>query len=173
MSTLIPQDVLKKRRQAFLYFIKKYPNTPIDVVEDFASFCTIQWYKGRKMNTAIKFLAVDFLRTKLRYTDEEVLEAKKNGKTLRGTKDALGGKENLGLNIEIHGKRVTYAIRETILTTLNASKLSTLERAIVILKTQWGFTFKEIGHVFGLSEGRICQMERSLVGLLKTANKKR
>lgn len=121
-------------------------------VEDFVQSCAVLWFEGRDIRTDFNFLLADWLRENGSYTREgntpkDALRSAMYDQK-HGTAFMFADFKSTDPADHVHDPRVNAFLK----------KLPQIKRAVVILKFSWSLTSREIAHVLGVSEQRICQM---------------
>lgn len=155
------RDIRELQKRAENYFKKRWPSKR-DFAEDFGSYCAIKWCENKGKETNLYRLGIDFLRSFTsshgQYGSRDAL----NQIDTKSIEDIKREKASLGKN--------SHSIeRFDESSCLRDKRLSERERVMLILFFEWGFTKKEISHVFGIAESRT---NKVLQGILD-AQKKR
>lgn len=140
------RDIRELQKRAENYFKKRWPSKR-DFAEDFGSYCAIRWCENKGKETNLYRLGIDFLRT---FTESA---------GQRGSCDVLGQQSTRSLEHTKGSKSGLGSVSGAIArfdesSCLRDKRLSERERVMLILFFEWGFTKKEISHVFGIAESR-------------------
>lgn len=139
MENISPERVKQIVKSARRHITKK--NLPIQDADDFAQEALIKIMNGRK--TRLKYILIDYLRAN--YSNPRA----KSGKDKYNITTSYSELNEDTMSEPTYKDDLDFnALKNT---------LDSKERAIVTLRYKWGFTEKEIGDCFGITEGRVSQ----------------
>lgn len=155
------EDIIKRRGQAEAFFRRKHPRESPEQVADFGSYCVEQWLKGRDPRTAFVYLAVDFFRS-----PDGIGRASRGSDITKRRSRAADPEEGPSILESLVDPGEPPGSPSSLAVVHRA--ISGQERAIWLLAYQYGFTLKEIGLLFGVTESRISQrLARIQEGVLR------
>lgn len=149
-------DLIARRKLAEGYFRRRWPRDSA-YIEDFGSYCLELWYKNQRLNTGFGRLGIVFLRTFVR----------KTGK--KGSCDAMASRHRVyddptnGYELQL-GKESEAITSFDLTTCLRRDDIPVRDRICMILYFERNFNNRELGDLFGVSEGRMSQMMKEIIG---------
>lgn len=117
--------------------------------DDIAHAVLLHFLEGKGDNQKVQYAVIDKIRQAYGRTDRKA--------TVKPARDAFNQassyKMHLVANESITGQEFEGRIDEYV------KELMGHERAVLVLLYQWGLSLGEIGHCFGVSESRVCQIK--------------
>lgn len=150
----------EKRYIARVYILRHNPFAQKEDAEDFCSFCTELWLQDRRKKASIEQLYIDYVRM----FGIGKYHKKPSGLEFSSVEYNPDTDDTSKLNQEI--------------LTMEAvdmgpiGRLKNQDRVIAILYFHWGFTAKEIGYCYGVTESAIALHLKEIYVWLKTRTPK-
>lgn len=139
------------------YALTKYKATHYDA-EDITQEVVLMWAeRGFKKGQSIDYAVIDFLRKYTGRKGSVGYDSRTKLQNPAGLDDGLKYQQSAGL--DLGERRNTWGFERFFYGE---------ERAILLLITKWGFSETEVGDLFGVTGGRICQRYKIIQGRIST-----
>lgn len=149
------KDYIEKAEQVKRVYARKYPNSQYNS-DELYSFVIDQLMRGRSIRTKSKWLIIDFIRhmesDPRRATRKKIIE-KEGIERLKGLYSEMQSSNKIN--------------EEPMSTFLKRCEAGFLEHGLIMLHFKYGYTLKELGYIFGVSEPRLCQVMKMAVDSLR------
>lgn len=117
--------------------------------DDIAHAVLLHFLEGKGDNQKVQYAVIDKIREIYGRTDRKAV--------IKPSRDAFNQASSYKMHLvaaeDITGQEFEGRIDQYVKDILG------IERAVLVLLHQWGLTLGEIGHCFGVSESRVCQIK--------------